>query len=388
LLALVALVAVPACSSSSDAGQTPDTTPGNPTVQATAIFAHAESDQVVNCTSALCRHNENTDLIRWNGAIYMVHRTAVGQVLGPNSSLRIFRSTDEGQTFALTAVIPAPQGPLSADDQGAKGRDIRDPCFYIAGDRLYIKALARLPVASTRDSDVDTRTLYVSTADGTAFSPWAQMAPGGFSFWRIKKQGDTYYAAAYADGDAANTLFTSPDGVTWTQGTTFYSNAADTPLEPEVVFLPSGKMLVYFRMDGDDNHLIGTSDLHTRVCWSDAPYTSFDCSQQITGQRLDGPVDFLVGNRLFIVARKHLGESGRKRTALFEVTGNLEGGPIDVVERAEFPSAGDTAYASVVPLANGHWLTTWYSSDITDDLPWALALAEGTDIWRGEIVFP
>ena len=109
---------------------------------------------------------------------------------------------------------------------------------------------------------------------------------------------------------------------------------------------------------------------------------------RITGQRLDGPVDFFLGDRLFIVARKHLGTDVRKRTALFEVTGNFEGGPIDVVEHAELPSAGDTAYAGVVPLANGHILTTWYSSELATDLPWTLAIAEATDIWRGEIVFP
>ena len=45
--------------------------------------------------------------------------------------------------------------------------------------------------------------------------------------------------------------------------------------------------------------------------------------------RLDGPVAFHWGSRLFVVARKHLPGPGiRKRTALYEITGDLEGGPI------------------------------------------------------------
>src|SRR5215471_11427657 len=53
-----------------------------------------------DCRDGICRHNENTDLIRWKGAIYLVHRTALSQVLGPNSSLHIYRSDNEGSTFS------------------------------------------------------------------------------------------------------------------------------------------------------------------------------------------------------------------------------------------------------------------------------------------------
>jgi hypothetical protein len=83
-----------------------------------------------DCRTGVCQHNENTDLTRWHGAIYLVHRTANSQILGPNSSLRVYRSRDEGKTFKLQAIIPAPAG-----------RDIRDPCFFVVGKRLFIKAI-------------------------------------------------------------------------------------------------------------------------------------------------------------------------------------------------------------------------------------------------------
>jgi hypothetical protein len=93
-----------------------------------------------DCRTGVCVHNENTDLIRWRGAIWFVHRTASSQLLGPNSSLRVSRSTDGGRSFRLQAVIPAP-----AD------RDIRDPHFYVVGRRLSIKAITRLPGFALRD---------------------------------------------------------------------------------------------------------------------------------------------------------------------------------------------------------------------------------------------
>src|SRR3954447_23208471 len=65
------------------------------------------------------------------------------------------------------------------------------------------------------------------------------------------------------------------------------------------------------------------------------------------GVRLDGPVAFHWHGRLFMIARKHLeGEGVRKRTA-YEITGDLEGGPLRITELGVLPSAGDTSNAGV-----------------------------------------
>src|SRR5262249_47603330 len=103
---------------------------------------HAGSD---NRRADICRNNDNTELVNWPGAIWLVHRTAHSQVLGDNSALHVYKSVDGGATFKQTALIPA-----------LTGRDIRDPHFYIVGETLAIKTLCRLPVLSARDSDVDT----------------------------------------------------------------------------------------------------------------------------------------------------------------------------------------------------------------------------------------
>jgi len=329
-----------------------------------------------DCRTVICRHNENTDLTVYNGAIYVVHRTAISQTLGPNSALHVYRSTDGGQTFTETARIEAP-----AD------RDIRDPAFYQVGGAIFMKALERLPVASARDSNVDTVTVAMQSTDGVTWSTPQPIAPHGFSFWRVKEHGGVYYSAAYQDGDQKVVLYSSNDGLAWTAGATIYAVSADTPVETELSFMPSGRMLALVRMDGTDAELLGDSGrLRTKICWAAAPpYATFDCTTELDGERLDGPLSFFWKGRLFVVARKHLQAEQKKRTSLFEITGTLEGGPIAIKEWGELPSAGDTSYAGVAMTDDTHALLTWYSGDRALDHAWVIAIFEPTDIWQGTV---
>jgi hypothetical protein len=332
-----------------------------------------------DCRTAVCPHNENTDLVRFGGAIYVVHRTAMSQVLGPNSSLRISRSTDEGATWTLLAVLPA-----------IDGRDLRDPHFYVPPgqpDTLMIKALTRLPVVSLRDTNVNTIAVATASTDGGAtWSPLTRIGPPTWSFWRIRERDGVLYTAAYEDGDLRVKLFASTDGTTWTPGAMIYDAPKDTPLETELVIMPSGRMLALVRMDGTDDELLGTEGrLRTKVCWAMPPYDSFDCPQTLDGERLDGPAALLHGDRLFVVARRHLGN--QKRCTLFEIGGDLEGGPLTIEQHGDLPSAGDTAYAGVVDLDADHALVTWYSSSTAHDEPWVRAIFQASDIWQGTLDF-
>lgn len=330
------------------------------------------------CRTGICPHNENTDLIVFDGATYLVHRTAESQVLGPNSSLRVSRSDDHGKTWNLLAIMPA-----------INDRDLRDPHFYVIDGKLAIKALTRLPVTSDRDSFVDTIAVgTVSSDSGATWSPLAPIGPVTWSFWRIVDHANVHYSAAYEDGDKSVKLFSSTDGTSWTPGALIYGVSEDTPLETELVFMPSGRLLALVRMDGTNDELLGAQGrLRTQVCWAMPPYGSFTCPQTLDGVRLDGPVAFWQGTRLFVIARKHiLGTDNRKRTALFELTGDLDGGgTLSITEHGELPSTGDTAYAGVARIDADHVLTTWYSSPITQDGPWARAILGPTDIWQARI---
>ncbi|MGZ5966618.1 MAG: sialidase family protein, partial [Polyangiales bacterium] len=366
-----------ACSSSKTADPTP-TSDSFVTEAKVLVSGHDVTNQ--DCRTGICRHNENTDLFVWNGATYLVHRTAQSQVLGPNSSLWIYRTTDAGKSWETLKTIPAPTTPLGPDDKADKGRDLRDPHFYVVGDTLFIKALTRLPVTSSRDSGVDTIAVYTTSKDGKTWTDLKQLGPVGQSFWRIKKAPDgTLYTAAYQDGDAAVTLFSSKNGVDWTKGAVVYDVFADSPLETELEFMPKGKMLAIVRTDGDEKKAeyldpaAPGANQSTRICWASPPFDKFDCPQALQKARLDGPVTFWWKNRLFVVARKHLVDI-KKRTALFELTGDFDGGALTLKEWGELPSAGDTAYAGVAPVDDTKWLTTWYSSDVEDDANWLVGM--------------
>ena len=330
-----------------------------------------------DCRTGVCKHNENTDLTRWKGAIYFVHRTAGSQVLGPNSSLRVYRSKDQGETFQLQAIIPAPPD-----------RDIRDPAFYTVGNRLYIKAITRLPGFSLRDTGVDSISVETHSTDARSWSPLRAIGPVGWGFWRVVEHHGAYYSAAYEDGDLRVVLYRSTDGETWTAGPEIYGVSADTPLETELIFNhPGNRMLALVRMDGTNFELLGNQGrLRTKVCWAEKPYDAFVCPQELNGVRLDGPVAFHWHRRLFVIARKHIpGPDFRKRTALYEITGNLNGGPIGIVERGELPSAGDTSYAGVARIGGSRFLTTWYSSPPAEDPSWIEGVFGPTDIWKATL---
>jgi hypothetical protein len=363
-------VALPAAASAKPASP-------NPKWLVSARILVASNPANLNCRTGVCQHNENTDMTRWHGAVYLVHRTASSQVLGPNSSLRVYRSRDEGRTFKLQAIIPAPAG-----------RDIRDPCFYIVGKRLFIKAITRLPGFALRDQHAGSISVQTHSSDGRTWSATRAIGPEGWGFWRVVEHDGVYYSTAYEDGDLRIVLYRSLDGVRWTRGPQIYGVSADTPLEAELAFSPSGKhMLALVRMDGSDSELFGFQGrLRTKVCWSRPPFKRFTCPETLNGVRLDGAVAFYSGKRLFVIAREHLlGPGIHKRTALYEITGNLEGGPIGIHKWGEFPSAGDTSYAGVVPLGRGRFLVSWYSSPLQGDPSWLTGFAGPTNIWEGTI---
>jgi hypothetical protein len=328
-----------------------------------------------DCRTGVCRHNENTDLTRWRGDIYLVHRTAGSQVLGPNSSLRVYRSRDEGRSFRLLAIIPAP-----AD------RDIRDPSFFTVGRRLHIKAITRLPGFALRDAGAGSVSVDMSSADARGWTRPRPIGPVGWGFWRVVERGGVYYSAAYEDGDLRVVLYRSGDGRHWKAGPQIYGRSVDTPLETELSF-KGDRMLGLVRMDGTDDVLFGNhGHLRTKVCWARRPYRRFSCRQELKGVRLDGPVAFWWRQRLFVIARKHIrGDGVRKRTALYEITGNLDGGPLGITEHGVFPSAGDTSYAGVAHLRGGRFLVTWYSSPPAEDTSWIIGFAGRTDIWKATI---
>jgi hypothetical protein len=112
------IVSLAACTSHSDQ---PTADAGPPLTSWTTradVFVEGHGVTNTDCRTGVCRHNENVDMIQWNDADWLVHRTAYSQTLGPNSSIWIYKSIDDGKTFPNVATIQAPSD-----------RDLRDPAF-------------------------------------------------------------------------------------------------------------------------------------------------------------------------------------------------------------------------------------------------------------------
>ena len=184
------------------------------------------------------------------------------------------------------------------------------------------------------------------------------------------------YATGYDDGDQEAAYFGSLDG-----GKSFVKlgslvNAPGlVPSEAELNFLGKDNSIAVSLVRLDDQGLL--EDDQTAVCVKRGTwfgfFGDFDCSRRLE-QRLDGPSRvFEADGRFFVVARKHLACT-RKRTALYELRGDLTDprSPIQLLEVAELPSNGDTAYAAVAPIPGRpkQFAVAWYSTPLGADIPW------------------
>ena len=311
-------------------------------------------------------HNENTDLIAWQGKTWLVFRGGESSQVGsPIARLKVFQSVDLGDSVTMTAEIFMP------------GRDIRDPKFLIQDGKLVLYAISRVPGGHLRDADGLAWTVRTESSDGIHWTAPVQIYDEKWGFWRYADHGGLTYATAYNDGDTQVALLSSADGKAWQKVSLIVDSKPDVPSEAELQFFGDTAVSLV-RMDN------GTSLLdegHTAVCVALPPYATWDCGR-VLDKRLDGPKWFAWENRQFVMARKHL-DDGRKRTALYELHGVLSDpkAAVTLQELAEFKSAGDTAYVGVLPMGGSQFLVSWYSSDVPTDEIWASGMFTPSEIW-------
>lgn len=311
-------------------------------------------------------HNENTDMVSWAGATWLVFRGGETSQIGtPKARLKLFRSDDLGDTMKLSAEIFMPD------------RDIRDPKLLVQGDKLVIYAISRVPGAHIRDAGGLAWTVRTESTDGVTWSTPTRIYDEKWGFWRYAEHGGLLYATGYDDGDTQVGLFSTADGVAWQKVSLIYDSEPDVPSEAELRFFGDTAVSLV-RLDNGTSLL---SEGHTAVCVATPPYASFDCGR-VLDKRLDGPYWFEHAGRQFVMARKHL-DSGRKRTALYEIVGDLVDAKaaISLRELHEFKSAGDTAYVGVLPIVDDQFLVSWYSGDVAKDELWFDGMLHPSDIW-------
>ena len=265
-------------------------------------------------------------------------------------------------------------------------RGIRDPKLFEWNGELRLGAISRVAGFPIRDLLADTQTVLATSVDqGNSFTIPVPMefklTEKPFGLWRYVTHhspfgGPVLYATGYDDGDLEAAYFGSLDG-----GKTFFKlgslvNApALVPSEAELNFLGHHGEVAVSLVRLDNQGLL--EDGQTAVCLKHGTFFGFfgdfDCSRRLE-QRLDGPSRvFEVDGRFFVVARKHLACT-RKRTALYEIRGDLTNphSRLWLFEVAELPSNGDTAYAAVAPIPGKprQFVVAWYSTPLGADIPW------------------
>lgn len=314
------------------------------------------------------RHNSNTDLIQWQGALLLVHATSPWHLGTTRSRLVVRRSTD-GRRWQTLATLQVP------------GKDIRDPKLAVIDGRLFLYALPNEGLYATPIG-----TVLSTSDDAVHWTPFEPVGPAGWLFWRPKtRDGETWYVPAYWHEHGRSLLLSSRDGRRWEEVSIIHEGEGND--ETAIEFLPDGRMLATARLEVTPDTFLGNDDASTLLAVAEPPYTTWSRTKtQLT--RLDGPVLFRLGDRVFAVARyqppphggltKLGGVWSRKRTALYRVE------PERLVRLSDLPSAGDTSYAGVV-VRDGAVFTEYYTSRIDRDYPWLLGMFLPTDLRMARI---
>lgn len=332
-------------------------------------------------------HAENVELqVLPSGETLLAFRGgAAGQSETQEARIRIFDFDPETYEGTLRSEV---QMPLQEPSRG-----IRDPKLFLWEGVLKLSAISRQEGYPIRDLFSNARTVLArSTDDGHTFTTpefirffatieptWGLWDPQVRAFrGPLGKRHRALYATGYNDGDTEAAYFVSHDGgATFIKLGSILDSPADVPSEAELIFLGHNQTTAVSLVRLDNQGLL--SDGQTAVCTRQAGplgmffFGDFECGRRLE-QRLDGPSQiFEVDGRYFVAARKHLACT-RKRTALYEIRGDLSdpAAPVSLCEIAELPSNGDTAYVSIVPISgeDKEYVAAWYSTPLGLDLPW------------------
>lgn len=284
------------------------------------------------------RHNAVTDLARWRGRTWLVHRSAAHHFNDPPGELRVLASDD------LERWEPVATVSTDLDD--------RDPKLVPDGDRLWVFfGSARLT-----DGARWTESHATWTEDGRSFAPPVRIHDPGWWLWRPLRRDDGFWCAAYGcDLDSPEPrqyveLLHSADGLAWGRVTRLLEDGVGN----EAALLPEA--------DGSLTAFVRGRSGGTWVLRSDPPHLGWDGREH--DHWLHAPAVARVGGRVVLAGRERGGVD--YVTRLWTWDGDVARPGLDL------PSGGDTSYCGLVDDSrNGTAavLVSWYSQHEHRDRP-------------------
>lgn len=294
-------------------------------------------------------HNAFTDLIRWQGRLWLTFRSCPdGHMVHPTSSVIVLSSAD-GKEWEEVHRFSVPQ------------RDVRDPHFLDFKGRLFVytgtwwSGETELP----RDQyDLNKHLGYaVHSGDGASWSePVMLEGTYGHYIWRAAaRDGRAYLCGRRKHGHSEKeggggasplveaAMLESEDGLRWRFHSLFQEERGN---ETAFLFEEDGTLVAVSRRDQDGSQLARSAPPWETMVRSDLPVF------------IGGPLLARWGEKLLVGGRRHLPEG--PRTALYWLEGD------DLSEFALLPSDGDNSYPGFVDLGEGRGLVSWYSSHEKD----------------------
>jgi hypothetical protein len=333
------------------------------------------------------RSNNNLAIARHDGRLFLAFRTAPIHFASPNARLVVLSSPDLGRSWSLETTF-------------ATGRDLREPFLLEVGGqlRLYFVEL------DERFYRFEALALWRASRCGPGCwtTPERWGGPDEIT-WDFKVRGGRAWMTSYRNKRyelAAHPVevrfWTSPDGLGWEEvgdRPVYRGGATETAFE----FDQRGALWAVTRNeDGDDTGFgshVATAEPRALGAWRVAATSE--------SSKFDSPRLFRHGGEIFLVARRHLGPPFGSRFPA------LSGGPRRLLEWASYsvrpkrttiywldrttsrvetvvdlPSAGDTAFPSIVRLSPHEFLIANYSSAFRhSDRSWLWGQLNGTGIY-------
>jgi hypothetical protein len=358
---LVTLVALAGCSPPSPLAVS------EPTLQGTEVLVPFASP-VPGVTTQLA--NNNLDVVWHEGRLFLAFRTGPSHFASDRIELYVVSSADGGQTFELELRLDL-------------DTDLREPRFLSLGGRLWLY-FAVLGSTPTKFEPQGTRLVErLGPASWTAPSPWAGPVGEGdaetadFIPWRMHVEGGEAFMIGYSGGGAIYELEGEPEPirVQWWKSTDGERWDPAVPGQPTVQ-VGGGSETDYALTDDGALIAVTRNELGdaqfgwgSKICRAE-PGALGDWRCVPDKRKFDSPLVFRAGGQVWLVARRHLTETGhydlgepeathRDTTLKYLVEYSFQGkvcslwrvdpSSLAVTWALDLPSQGDTCFPSVLP---------------------------------------
>ena len=313
--------------------------------------------------------NNNIDVIRHQGRVYMAFRTAPDHFAGPETVLYVVSSADE-----IT---------WDYETEFALETDLREPRFFSLGDTLTLY----ISVLGIDEFGFDPQGVVASRrgADG-AWSELEDVYTDDTIVWRTKTVPDgRHFMTAYTGGEHIYTFSGEPlsvhfrtttDGVTWSpvgESSVVYEGGGS---ETAFAFADDGTLYSVIRVEAEDATGIGS-----KICRASVDdITDWRCVHD--RKKYDSPFMFAHDGEIYLIGRRNITETGwydgevsltpiraqlgyiraPKRCSVWRIVQDEDEPRVAYI--TDLPSNGDTCFPSVIDGSEpGEFIVYDYTSD-------------------------